>query len=532
MTKRYIETWVATVLLVSITAISSPAQPDHRAKAFAAQKAGKTSIAADLFRQLYEAGADDRELLLAGSKCLETLGRYNDALNLLSRGKNRFPKQAEFRVGLARVFNLQAATMLASTGKMDNHVVFCFQDAIREGEDLLKISPENRDARLIVANSHYSLGEWDKVRPHAQELVKRFPNHPGGHIIMGDLAFEHYKLLRQRAATEGADNSKAAMQKIVGARESARDSYAQAIKLDNKRGAAHRKLGDVYAWNGQTDQALTKYGNALLLNPRASVPHTWISTNVTPEQCSKFYEDLGKRFLASSPANKKPAAVFAWYCAAAATAAKKFAKAESLYEVAIQLDPMFRKGYYFAMYSAYFYRDNEKDAMRFAVAYAMIAPKEFSDIVRSVPDDQRDPITQLIKYLAKKSLDNRMASACRVLNHVLAGILDTTNAWNNYAFMARESGKYGESEKAYRHALEIQPTSGQLMNDLGVILHFHKRTPEAWQEAEKLYIKAGKAAQRVLQDTSSSAVDRETAQTTKRDANSNLRDLHKLMKQR
>ena len=98
--------------------------------------------------------------------------------------------------------------------------------------------------------------------------------------------------------------------------------------------------------------------------------------------------------------------------------------------------------------------------------------------------------------------------------------------------MARESGKYEESEKAYRHALEIQPTSGQLMNDLGVILHFHKRTPEAWQEAEKLYLKADKAAQRVLDDANASAADRRTAQTTKRDANSNLRGLRRLMRRR
>jgi len=521
----HIKTMLAAVLIASLAV----AQPDFRAQAFAAQKAGKLQAAADLFHKLYEAGAADREILIEGARCMEKIGRFNDALDLLSRGKTKFPDAADFRVGLARVFNLQAASMLASSGKMDNHVVFYFQDAIREGEELLKTSPNNRDARLIVANSLYSIGEWDKVRPHAQELVTRFPSHPGGYIIMGDLAFGHYKLLRQQSAKDGADTDKETMQKIAGAREAARSSYARAIKLDVKRGVAHRKLGDVYAWNGQTDQALIKYGDALLLNPRAPVPHTWISANVTPQQCSSYYEDLGKRFLAGNPADKKPAAVFAWYCAAAATACKKFTKAESLYEAAIQLDPAFRKGYYYAMYSAYFYRENEEDAMRFAVTYAKIAPKEFSDIIRAVPDDEREPITQLIKYLAKQALDQRLAAGCRVLNHVLAGILDTANAWNNYGFMARESGKYDESEQAYRHALEIQPTSGQLMNDLGVILHFHKRDPKGWKEAEKLYVAALKAAQRVLDDGASSIQERQTARTTQQDATSNLKELRELL---
>ena len=60
--------------------------------------------------------AADREILVGGAWCMEKTGRYNDALDLLSRGKTKFPGSADFRVGIARVLNLQAASMLASTG--------------------------------------------------------------------------------------------------------------------------------------------------------------------------------------------------------------------------------------------------------------------------------------------------------------------------------------------------------------------------------------------------------------------------------
>ncbi len=518
MTRRSSETVLATALFAAFASCVATAQTDFRAEAFAAKKAGKLQEAADLFKKLYDAGAADREILTAGATCLEKLGRYNDALDLLSRGKKKFPAEASFRVGLARVFNLQAASILKSSGKMDNHVVFNFQDSIREGEEILKLDPQSRDARLIVANSYYSLGKWDEARPHAQELVKRFPKHPGGHIIMGDLAFEHYKLLRQRSRQEGANTSREAMLKIAGAREAARGSYTKAIALDSNRVLAHRKLGDVYAWNSEIKKALASYANALVRDPRAPIPHSWITSNLTPKHRSEFYEKLGKRFLASDHKNKKEGALFAWFCASAATADKQYAKAEALYEAAIQLNPVYRQGYYYAMYSAWFYRNNEADALRHAAAYAKVAPIEFSDTVRAIPDAQRPPITQLLKFLAKRSLDLKLNAASRDLNHVIAGVLDTADAWNNFAFMARESGQYDASEKAYRHALEIQPTSGQLMNDLGVILHFHRRDREAWKEAKQLYLAARKAAERVLKDAKATAEARATAQTTKRDA--------------
>ena len=104
MIGRHINTMLAAVLITT----PAPAQPDFRAQAFAAKQKGQLDAAADLFHKLFKAGAADREVLTDGAWCMEKTGRYNDALNLLSRGKQKFPGDAAFRVGIARVLNLQA----------------------------------------------------------------------------------------------------------------------------------------------------------------------------------------------------------------------------------------------------------------------------------------------------------------------------------------------------------------------------------------------------------------------------------------
>jgi tetratricopeptide (TPR) repeat protein len=500
-------------------------QDDYRAKAFAASDAGDFVRAADLFYRLFKSGAQDQEVLTTGARCLEKVGRYNDALDLLTRGTKKFPKIPGLQVSLARLYNLKAALTYQESGKMDAHVVFNYQDAIRLAEGVLKKWPKNRDARLILANSHYSLGEWEKAKKHADDLVDRFPDHPGGFIVMGDLAFHHYKLLRKRASEEGADTSKETLQKIVGSREAARQYYEKALKIDPKRVIAHSKLGDLFAWNAEIKRAIAKYGDALCANPSARVNHDWIRQNTKPKARFAFYEKLGTDYMAQPYADPKKTAIFMWYGAAALIADKNYQAGEDLYVQAVGLNASYASGYYYAMYSAYFYREDEKAALRHAAEFAKREPIQFADIVRAVAPEHRDKLTRLVKHFAKLAMDYGSAPASRDLNHVLAAIVDTADAWNNFAFMARESGEFEKSEAAYRHALEIEPSSGQLMNDLGVVLQYHKGELADLDEAEKLYKAAIARAKKVMRDRKASTAEKTTANQTISDAKGNLAKL-------
>ncbi len=441
---------------------------------------------------------------------------------MLTRGAKKFPENPVFRVGLARVFNLKAASMFQASGKMDSHVVFPYEDSIREAQRVLKKWPKNRDARLILANSYYSIGEWEKAKKESDELVKRFPTHAGGYIIMGDLALHHFKLLRQRTSDEGADTSAETIQKVAGAREAAMQNYQKAIDLAPKRAIAYTKLGEVFAWNGDVKKALAAYFNALRIDPAAGIDHGWIQNNTTAKDRFARYEKLGNEYMAQPDFDKNKAGVFAWYGAAALIADKQYQLGEELYAISVQLNSTYLSAYYYAMYSAYFYRKDERMAMQYAVEYAKAAPIEFADLVRSLTKEPRERLTGLIRYMAKLASDSKAPHLSRDLNHVLAAIVDTADAWNNFAFMARESGQYDESETAYRNALAIEPTSGQLMNDLAVILHYHRKTLAAYDEAAQLYKGAIAAAKQILRGAKAAKEVKEIAKQTITDANFNL----------
>ena len=521
------------IALIGVLALATtaPAQDEenYRAQAFAAEKAGEFSKAADLFTLLIDAGSEDKEIFEATIRCMEQATRFGDALDVLDEARIIFPDELAFSVTMAKILVLKAEKLMAESGQLDMYVVSDYQEAAEIAEEVLEEDPNNRDARLIAANSYFTVGEWDKARPHAEILVQESPDHPGGHIMMADLAFEQFKALTAAAAEEEEEEAKETNLKAQAALAVAEQSYLRALELDDQRVVAHRKLGDVYAWKGETEKVLAKYRDAMFIDPYAPIRHEWIASSVNPEERLAYYEELGKDYLERPNIDERNAGLFAWHAALAATSMSEFKKAEELYEMVVKLNPTFNSAYYNAMYSAWFFRSDEDAALDYAYKYAQNAPIEFADIVKGITtEEDRKQVTQLVAYLAKRAMDKNYLSHCRDINHVLAAIQDTADAWNNYAFMARDTQRYVESEKAYRYALSIEPGSGQLMNDLAVILDFHKGdTISALAEAKHLYEAALAIGKAQLEEDGLSADEKAGAELTVKDATDNLAKLKK-----
>ena len=519
------------IALIGTLALATTAraqeEEDYRAQAVAAEKAGEFSRAADLFRLLIDAGSEDKEILMAATRCMEQASRFGDALDVLDEARAIFPDDLAFGVTMAKILVLKAEKQLAEGGQMDMYVASDYQEAAAIAEEVLEADSNNRDARLIAANSYFTVGEWDKARPHAEILVQESPDHPGGHIMLADLAFEQFKALTAAAAEEEEEEAKETTLRAQAALAVAEQSYSKALELDDQRIVAHRKLGDVYAWMGDTEKVLAKYRDALLIDPYAPVMHEWIASSVPPEDRFAYYEKVGKEYLERPNIDKRNAGLFAWHAAQALTAMSEFKRAEGFYEMVVELNPTFHSAYYYAMNSAWFFRSDEDAALDYAYKYAQNAPIEFADVVKSIPtEDDRKQVTQLVAYLAKRAMDKNYLSHCRDLNHVLAAIVDTADAWNNYAFMARDTQRYDESETAYRHALAIEPGSGQLMNDLAVILDIHRdNRVSALAEAKQLYEDALAIGQAQLAEEGLSDDDRAGAELTIKDSTDNLATL-------
>jgi tetratricopeptide (TPR) repeat protein len=148
-----------------------------RAQAFKAKQNREFSKAGDLFLKLQKLDPTDPEPYLLAGECLEKSKRYNDALDVLEAGRKRFPAELRFSVGIARSYNLKGHEVLNTSGKFDNFVLFTLQDCVREAEGVLQKHPDNRDMRLILAQTLYTLRELDKCKTNSEELVKRFPDH-------------------------------------------------------------------------------------------------------------------------------------------------------------------------------------------------------------------------------------------------------------------------------------------------------------------------------------------------------------------
>ena len=114
--------------------------------------------------------------------------------------------------------------------------------------------------------------------------------------------------------------------------------------------------------------------------------------------------------------------------------------------------------------------------------------------------------------------------------------------WNNLGLFLRDEGErlelaayhkkapepdkalltdlYNRSYRAYEHALELAPDDPQLLNDTGLMLHYHLGPDLA--QAEEMYRRAINLAEMRLEDPGISAQDRERFTATRDDATKNL----------
>ncbi len=515
---------------------TQPSQPSLRQTAMAAMQKGSSQEAGDLCMQCVQEGPQDREFYDAAVKCLEQLQRYDDCLDTLVAARTQFPGDLGYTVSMARVYNLSASQQWQETGNFDTNVTFTFQDSVREAKKVIAAEASHREARLILTNSLYQLAEFDKVRQHAEELVRMHPNHPGGYIVLGDLSFDDFKKRRTAMGEQGADTSKETMQKVKQASEQAIQHFSKAIAVDPQRAPAYKKLGDVYAWNSNAKMAVAKYGEALGVDPHVAVSHDWIAKELDLAKLEKFYSKAADSYRQQEGAEEGKAGLLDWYTAHAllnqahAIEGNKKAKlklAEAKFLISVKANAQYEMAYYYAMYSAW-YQEEEDPALAHGAKLANINPTGFANFVNSIQDqDTKDEVLQLIRFLAKRGMDKRKMGSSRDLNHVLALITYSVDDWNNYALLCRDTRKYQESLLAYEQALEVAPNSGQILNDLAVVLHYHLDTPANLQRAVQCYERALVETQRVLDSDDASDAERELARIGHRDAGNNLRLLKK-----
>ncbi len=475
------------------------AEPSLRERATAAERRGDFAAAAELWLELVRAEPHVPDWYVRAGDCLGRVGRFNDCLDLLDGVRGRFPDVLEIPALIARTYSLKAGR-LAADGVYDQNWVFALQDAARTAEAILDKHPGHQDARLIAAQALLELEETARAEIHAREAAERFPMHPGGPILLGQIAFSEFVQLRRQLQEEQPKGRAQAdlIARAADARDRAQKELQRAVTIDPSRTFALVKLGDLKAWNGELEPALEYYGRALGQDPRAQVNHDWVRTNTKPERRLALYDEAA-RALRGRGTDAAQVALVEFYAALAQFDAKQWSTAKRRFAATVAANPEFTNAHYYAMLAAYWDGDHEL-AEQQGVQFATRAARPFADLLRQLDSDARDTAVNILEFLAARCFKAGRMAQSRDLNHVLAWVRQTAVTWNNYAFLCRETAKYEDSLVGYEHALELEPEDPQLLNDAAVILQYHLASEENLARAKEMYERAIRNAEQVLRE--------------------------------
>lgn len=505
-----------------------------RQRAFALAQRGEASDAAEAFLALAELEPTEPEWLVQAGDQMGKAARFNDAMDVLEGARKRFPDALALTAMLARTYHLKADHMVAQ-GVRDANVIFYYEDAARTARQVNAVDPDHLDARLIVASALYQLGNLDAALAEAEEAVRRRPDAYGGQAMVGRVRFQRFVQTRQELGTEGLEEERRneLVTQAAADQDAARAAFEAASEADQARSFPRARLGDLAAWSGNLEDAKRWYGEALAIDPQAQVDHSWLRTAVPGEERRALYRSARERYAAREDAAARGVGTLRWYEGQSvfdqaanvpateppATRTALWKEAARLFDEAWREVPDYVDTGWWLVQSLYWGGDTAA-ASEVAVDFAQRDAQRFADMIRR--DEQT--VAALVGMAATAYGKGRLADS-RDLNLVIAYARQTADAWNNYAFLCRETGRYEQSFGAYEEALRIEPESPQLLNDAAVILQYHIRGEEALTRARGYYQDAIRLAEAQLAagDLDGAAADR--TRTALRDARANLAKL-------
>ena len=498
-----------------------------RAAAFKAENEGRYSDAADAFLKLSRSAPDRIDWVVAAGRCLGSSGRFGAAVDLLDQARRRFAGSIEVNAMLAK-------TLLLQTERDDGmvHPEVSWAEAAEITEDVLKRDPGHADCRLLLAQCRYLLGQWDEAQRQADEALRRHPGRAGAHVLSGRLATDRMRKLFTELEAAGDDERARAdlVAALHAQRTKASAAFQRAAALDPTRAHPHVALSTLASLDGKPDEARRHLHEALAIDPEVYVDHARMTQGMDWEARVALYRRLRARFDAGA---RLPAAVQARKSAAlrfhearALLDGLQFGPALAAFRAVKAADPDAHNADYYAFLCAYHQRDYDA-AERFAADYARRSAPGFADVLRALPTEQRVQIAAMVQFLGDRAFQQERIDNSRDLNHVTACLKDSADAWNNHAFLCRETGAFERALTSYQYAIQKEPGSPQLWNDGGVVLQYHLASPENLKKAREMYGKALELSRAVLEDTAATAEQRAFAKQAAENARLNLAELDK-----
>lgn len=514
--------WLLPLLLLAGVLAQEPAAGpvlrDLERRAAAAEQQHRYPEAADAFLELARADPGRLDWTIAAGRCLTRARRFAEAVAALEAGLRRFPGAVEIRATLA-------FALLAQAENDDRalHPAVLLAEAIEHAEAALAERPDHEDARLVLAQARWLLGDQDGAVQAARDAARLHPQRPGAHVLLGRIAGDRFRALLEQYASRQPSGQEAAdlVARIDAERRLARSSYERAAALDPTRSHPHVALAQL-AWLDKDAAAMREHAaRALAIDPDAPLDHDLLGRGLSWQERAAYYAAIRERQQATPGIRPAQAATLRFHEGRAHFDGAAWAAARACFAAALADHPGAIHAHWYLFLCAW-HEDDHDLAERHAAAYAAHSAPGFADVVRALANDRRSEVGAIVRYLADRAFRAGRREASRDLNHVIACLADTADAWNNHAFLCRETGRYEDALASYQHALAREPDSPQLLNDTAVILHYHLPDAANKAKARELYRRALAAADRQLADQKLPAAQRDAARQARSNALANL----------
>lgn len=494
-----------------------------RQRAFAAENNARFGEAADAFVALSRAEPERADWVIAAGRCLVSAGRAREAVEVLDAAQKRFPGQLDVKSMLARALLRQTET---DRGMV--HPEVAWADAAELAEGVLAVDPDHEDSRLVLAQARYLLGDWEQAVKQAEEAVQRHPTRAGAHLLLGRIAADRFRALLRQYETRKPSGPEEAdlVGKIDAERQAARRAYARAIELDGKKAMPHILLGQLAWLDKKDEQGRAHFADALAIDPDVNVDHDAMCEGLDWQARAALYARVRERHAAGGNSRPEKIATARYFEGRALFDGGQWQAAREQFAAALAANAAATNNLWYLFLCAWRLEDHD-DAERHAAAYAVISAPAFADVVRALPGELRGEVGAVLQFLADRAHAQKRTETSRDLNHVLACLKDSADAWNNHAFLCRETGRFDDALSSYQHALEKEPDSPQLLNDTAVILQYHLKSPENLQKARGMYQRVVTLADKQLGDARVTGAARERAAQARADARNNLAAMDK-----
>lgn len=442
--------------VASMTAQESSALSEARARL----AAGRPREAMKAFDAARTANPDLVEAHVGAARCLLRLGRHLEAIVLLEKAEKRFPENAEVFLALGQAYFQEARSLIQSRRRRTaGEIKFRLHDAVARCETATRLDPKNQRAYYFLGLAHLYLDppEAEKAVAALLTAARLEADDPECHFYLG-LAHDH-----------------------TGKYDRAAQAYGMAANLyrekkDGRRYAltAFLRAGVCKAKTGDHDAAGKIFKAAYLLDP---------SSTATFQEIWKTYgsdrkrQEAGVQVLKMLDRSGGNSPLPTYYLAFMYEALGMKSECRESIESVLKTEEGARYPEAWARKGSLLYHEDRDEGRAERCCLKALELDAGNRTAYGVLQ------TMVSRHFAGRDLARAEDLTRKILRYQPKNGLE----WGNLGLFLRDQRRYRESHQAYRKAVVHAPDRPQVLNDAGVVLHYHlDRTAEAME----LYLRA------------------------------------------